>query len=207
VTNIVPFAEHEAFRKGLTLLSQAYGFEVRDYRELRSDLWRNHREVDLWGDDTSTGPSTHALSWKRRILWLDTKEDKHAEWLHEVAHLVVLPPWEPKGPNSSDEMAGIFTWENQVAHELYRRKVWSPEDFEVFRSIQASFGATNNGHNWVDTTPSSQKLYLAYTRKTLRMAGLLDARNRPTFQAPRWTDEVKARWALYNDILIGKRRG
>lgn len=210
-------ADHDAFQKGLTFLSQAYGIEVRDYLELQKAdpvleakpgafLWHEDRNPDVWGSDTSSGPSTHAVSWRRKILWLDTRSSLHAEWLHEVSHLVVSPPWEQHGPDSSNEMAALFTWEHQVAHDLHRRKLWTAEDLQQFLGFQAIYVATNDGYEWADTTQASRRRFFAHTRKTLRAAGLLDARNRPTFQPPQWTDEVKARWESHDDLLIGKRR-
>lgn len=205
------FYKEEPFRKGLNVLQKAYSFEVRDYSELlpegvdktsRPHLWTESRNQELWGHDTGLGPGGHAISWKRRILWLDTQVVGHADWLHEVAHLVVVPPWESGGPDTSNEMSAIFTWERAVALELRRQKIWNQKDLAGFRAMQNTYVATNQGQHWYEILPTRRAQYLKFTRKTLRGCGLLGAQDRPTFQKPIWTDDVQARWYQYEDLLL-----
>lgn len=173
---------------GLALLAERYGFDVRP-----SD------ERVTGGSDYSSGPSSHGISWKSRVLWLQAGQDEHFEWLHEVAQ-----PWED-GPARSSEFSGIFGWERAVGHELVRLGRWTSSDWSALLRGQDAYGLGTTPPEWglgsqyaewESMRVGHQRICVSYMYATLRAAGLLDAHNRPTWAPPSWTDEVRDRWAL-----------
>lgn len=200
--------------KGLDLLTKAYGITVRDYTDLCDNKgiatrYTENREawegkLDLWGDDTSCGPKSHAVSWRRRILWLDREEEIKAEWLHEIAHLVISPPWEER-PETAKEMSAIFPWERTVAIYFYLKKIWTAKDLKEFHEAQDAYTASNDGYEWDACTNHSKKSYFACVHKTLKMANLIDDKYRPTFQSPTWTDEVHKHWNAPDGLLRSRQ--
>lgn len=181
---------------GLGFLASKLGIEVRLFSDLQRSEWSN--------PCFSQGPTYHAVDWKRKILWLEPG-NQHDEWLHEVAHLACSPPWE-NGPKGSLEFSGIFAWERAVAEELTRNATWSKEDLDAFLRVQdcyvlgdvpsSWFSQSQNRlwSEWGDLDAATSETILAYSRKTLHIAGMLDAAGKPTFADPTWTAEVEARW-------------
>lgn len=193
---------------GLSLLLEAYDIKLRDYAKLcPTDKNENALEnvnQKLWGQDTGHGPNHHATSWRRRILWLEKGTLDHGDWLHEIAHLVVCPPWEA-GPDHADEMAAIFPWERAVARHFYRTRVWTGAEWMAFLDMQGNYTATNAGDGWTEVPDHSRRAYLAWGQETLRLANLLDRWGRPTFQKPTWTEEVHVRWKEHDRLIEGPR--
>lgn len=182
---------------GLALLSEKYSFTVLPYDP----------DGDAKHMDWHPAPGAdHAISWKKRILWL-SEGDEHVEWLHEVAHLVCCPPWED-GPEGSNEFGGIFAWERAVGRELYHMGVWLKDDWAGLLRVQNSYGATCPKKlfcDWGGVSLGHQRLCLSYMYKTLQLANLLDKNNRPTFAQPVWSDEVRSRWGWkWQDVLHRK---
>lgn len=178
---------------GLALLADRYGFEIRPFDGGVTG-----------GSDYSSGPSSHDISWKSRVLWLQAGQDEHFEWLHEVAHLVVSPPWED-GPARSSEFSGIFGWERAVGRELVRLGRWTRSDWSALLkgqdvyglgTVLAEWGLGSQYAEWGSMRVGHQRICMSYMYATLRAASLLDASNRPTWTAPTWTDEVLDRWSV-----------
>lgn len=186
---------------GLALLSEKYNFTVLPY----------HHDTVMEEKDCTPAPSAiHAISWRKRILWL-SEGDGHFEWLHEVAHLVCCPPWED-GPNDAHEFGGIFAWERAVGREFYRRGIWEEGDWVNLLHGQNTYVATrptrNGGEEWCDwgaVRLGHQNRCLSYMYKTLRLANLLNKANRPTFAQPVWSADVELRWDWrWQNVLHGR---
>lgn len=190
---------------GLGFLAEKYNFTVQNY----DDRTLGHGPAA----DLFYGPSGHAVSFKARVLWL-SEGDSHAEWLHEVAHLVCAPPWE-KNPNDANEFGGIFGWERAVAKEFTRRGLWTDVDFKTFEEMQDiySVGDTPPEWNtkdypygpaeWGGVPSKDQAKIVAFINKTLRMVGLLNGSNRPTFAKPKWVNKAKDRWDAVLNFKVG----
>ncbi len=186
---------------GLALLSEKYNFTVRlhDYAALEHEK-----------DCTPAPVATHAISWRKRILWLSEGDD-HFEWLHEVAHLVCNPPWED-GPSGAHEFGGIFAWERAVGREFYRKGIWSKDDWVKLLHGQNLYATTRlnadgrvNWCDWEGVRPGHQNRCLSYMYKTLRLANLLNKDNRPTFAQPVWNADVELRWDWrWQTIVTGR---
>jgi hypothetical protein len=107
------------------------------------------------------------------------------EWLHEIAHLVFLPPWEPT-PDDASEMVAMFAWEKAVSQDLYRR-----------------------GLVWGELFKENRKRFLSHMRKVCRSAGLLKKNGRPKYRQPNWTsvaplwkdiDQLASKWNLTHPL-------
>lgn len=178
------------WKAGLGFLSETFNFRVLPYTG-------PGRAND---PDYHFGPAGHAINFKGRVLWLEADEEVHGEWLHEVAHLVCAPPWEAS-PEDSEEFGGIFGWERAVAKDFLRQGLWSKADFEAFRRLQDIYGVGyapscwGSLSEWGAVPKGYQRIVLGFINRTLRLAGLLDAQNRPTWTTtPTWTEEVRVRW-------------
>lgn len=187
---------------GLALLSEKYSFTVLPYDP----------DGDAKHMDWHPAPvADHAISWKKRILWLSEGDD-HFEWLHEVAHLVCCPPWED-GPNDAHEFGGIFAWERAVGRELLRRDMWSSDDWQMLLHGQNMYATTRptrgGGVEWCDWNGvrlGHQNLCMSYMYKTLRQANLLNKYNRPTFEPAIWSADVELRWDWrWQDVLHNRK--
>jgi hypothetical protein len=187
---------------GLAFLSEKYDFTVRPY---------DFDAVKKVKDSTPAPSAAHAISWRKRILWL-SGGDAHFEWLHEVAHLVCCPPWEDD-PNNSNEFGGIFAWERAVGREFYRKNIWSKEDWMKLLDGQDAYVTTFpvrggdmywSGGDWGDVRRGHQNMYVSHMYRTLRLANLLSKDNRPTFAQPVWSEEVRLLWDWkWRDVLSG----
>ncbi len=200
------------WKAGLGFLSKTFDFRVQpfDFRVLPND-GPNRAGVDddldpdyRYDPDYHFGPAGHAISFKGRVLWLEANEEVHAEWLHEVAHLVCAPPWETS-PENSNEFGGIFGWERAVAKEFLYRGLWTKADFKAFQRGQDVYGIGSTllgwGGEWGAVPKGHQRIVLGFINRTLRLAGLLDAQNRPTWTTtPTWTEEVRARWKTMSNF-------
>lgn len=189
-----PTSMQASLEAGLGFLAETYAFTVRAYDE-----------KDASGKDYSEGPTAHGLSWQRRILWLQEKEEGHCEWLHEVAHIVCSPPWE-HGPKDASEFSGIFAWERAVGREFRRKGLWTKKDWADLHHSQSYYGVgippkawSDNPSEWGSIKRGHQNLCLAYMYQTLRLANLLDKNNRPTWAKPVWSEGVKHRWQVIRD--------
>lgn len=174
---------------GLSLLSEKYNFTVRLH---------DHATLEHEKDCTAAPSATHAISWRKRILWLSEGDD-HFEWLHEVAHLACDPPWE-NGPRGCNEFGGIFAWERAVGKEFYRKGIWSKDDWTKLlhgQDLYATSCPTQGSEEWSEWGAirlGHQNRCLSYMYKTLRLANLLNKDNRPTFAQPVWNADVELRW-------------
>lgn len=179
---------------GLGFLAETYGFSVKPFDNRPSMPARSYcSDYDFY-----YGPTCHALSFKARVLWLAAGTRDHCEWLHEVAHLVVAPPWE-RSPTESEEFGGIFAWERAVGKELTRTGRWGQFDFDRFLAVQEAYGVGDtiwgDDLEWGELSKQGRATILKYCNKTLRLAGLVNGLNRPMWgSAPNWTDEVRERW-------------
>lgn len=191
---------------GLGLIAGAYGFTVRGDLDAVAEKMTRRQKADFF-----VGPSMHDLSFKARILWLNG-HDQHREWLHEAAHLVCSPPWE-KNPTESEEYGGIFAWERLMAKELLRRKLFTRLDYKNVLDTQDTYGVMGSlglppswyrdgfPQEWGSIGRRRQRVLFTYMTKTIRLAGLIDEDDRPTFKPGVWTNEVKKRWKLTKEFV------
>lgn len=177
-----------------------------------SAVWREPGETTRrcrLGHEVFDGPTGHAIDWTERTLLLAPPlsearchlADWGAEWLHELAHVVVSPPWEAN-PDECHEYGGVFAWELTVAYDLVRRGLWTHTHTSSVVDVQALYGISSSARRlapgyteWGSLPDAVRASSMRYMRRTLQLAGMLGPKNDVLWgQAPTWTDEVKGRW-------------
>jgi hypothetical protein len=148
-------------------------------------------------DVVSCAPSSgHAILMAQRLLYFDETDFRGpGEWLHEVAHLHLTPPW--RTTEDDDELAVMFAWELAAIVDLHKRRLVTKKDVLAAAEVQANYGCLDGPRSlqWADVRPDLRERALAFMRETCCQARVLTYFGEPTWiPDPTWSMVDGARW-------------
>lgn len=155
-------------------------------------------------DIVSHAPSSeHAVWMARRLLFFDENDDRGpGEWLHEVGHLHLTPPW--RTIEDDDELAMMFAWELAAIGDLYRRRLVTMKDVRKAADVQGTYGCLDGPRSlqWADVRPDLRERALAFMRETCCQAGVLTYFGEPTWLTdPSWSLVDGSRWGHVSAMI------
>lgn len=135
------------------------------------------------------GPMGQGCDPKRRVLYFEN--DKFHEgavehYLHELVHCIVQAPWRSWSITKTPEELLLFQFERALADATL--EAWACEQVRDWQSETGIWIAGRYPGDLClgDLAGYAEEPFWSYGYALCRRLGLLDARNRPTFQWPDW---------------------
>jgi hypothetical protein len=144
--------------------------------------------------------SGHAISMRTRTLYFDRGDaEQTIEWVHEVAHLHLTPPWGTL--ETTSEWPMIFPWELAVVTDLYGRRLVTMKQVEDAADVLGEY-VCGDRTTWSGMSPAIRDEALAKMRATCVQAGVLTRAGAPTWLAdPTWSRVDGGRWDEVGRLL------
>lgn len=143
--------------------------------------------------------SRHAISLKHRTFYFEEKEAETADWLHEVAHIYLTPPWGTVEHTS--EFAMVFAWEKAAMEELKRRNQMTSRQLkEGLASLDAY--TCPNGKTWESAPEAVKSEALRLMRAVCVEGSVLTYYGEPTWVPdPTWSQVDAGSWDAPHTFL------